>query len=111
MKLKTKKELEWELHCEILECKSEKKRRAVSEKYKTLIFYIENDPKPAFVENEISRLKRAVKINDEQFYEWSRSSPKETANKTHVQTKTFYNAKFGTKKYKQQIKNLQILIN
>jgi len=111
MELKTKKELSLELSEKLLNCKTSKTRRAISEGYKTLFLYLESAPKSEFITNEIIRLKQVIKINDSRFDAWLKDRPKEAENKTNIQTRTIYNAKFGTTKAKQQIKNLQILIN
>jgi len=91
-------------------CKTAKTSKKVREKYDTLIFYLESIPNAAFIESEVKRLKKIIKVNDDRFEVWLNDRPKEADNKTSIQIRTFYNLKFGTTRAKQQIKNLQLLI-
>ncbi len=111
MGLKNRAELERERDYEVEKCKTKKKRERVTEKYNTLIYYLESAPNEFFIQREIERMERSIVVFLGRFDEWVASNPVEAANKTDRQLKTYYNSKFGIVKYRNQIKNLKMLIN
>lgn len=111
MGLKNRAELERERDYEVEKCKTKKKRERVTEKYNTLIYYLESAPNEFFIQREIDRMERSIVVFLGRFDEWVASNPVEVANKTGRQLKTYYNSKFGIVKYRNQIKNLKMLIN